>query len=78
MGLGGKAKAAAKAKAQAQANRLGKKILHGGNHCSKSPSDRHQYGIEKITTEDDEGVKHTFRMLACRHCSQPKKNQTVW
>jgi hypothetical protein len=37
----------------------------------------HQWGIEKITTEDDEGGKHTFRMLVCRHCSQPKKNQKV-
>lgn len=70
-----KAAAAAKAKAKDTAGRAGNKVKHGRNHCRKSPSNMHQWGIEKITTTDDDGGKHTFRMLVCRHCTQPKPNQ---
>lgn len=65
----------AKGKAKDVGRRAGKKIVHGSNHCRRSPSDRHQYQIDKITTTDDEGGKHVFRMLVCKHCGQPKPGQ---
>ena len=73
-----KAKAAAAAKAKETGKRAGKKVLHGRNHCRRSPSDVHQYQVETITTKDDDDVSHTFRLLVCRHCSDPKPGQRHW
>lgn len=67
MGIGRKVKARAGDKAKDVAKRSGLKLVHGKNHCNQSPSNVHQWGREIIVTEDDDGGKHKFTLLTCRH-----------